>query len=601
MPSKGRQETRGLETSPIWQQTLGDQGPNDPHSRERALLCAALERLAERANQIADESKRDLPKLPLHDRVHHEAVSSLVGTIAGDNYPLLPTEAFVLRAAILVHDLGLTLAAYPEGEATLRADPRWGDAVAIAHKQIHGHHASAALVASPSEDVARAALEDILLKRHAERAEGLAVDPWRSPEGRADLYLIENEDVRKAFGQLIGRVAASHWWPIKRLASEFAISLTPPPGFPEGWVVDSLKVACLLRTADAAQLDASRTPALTYAVRRPKGISDDHWQFQKRLHRPVHKRGRLKYTTGSSFPPSEQSAWWLCYRSLQMVHHELQAVDSLLAEHNRPQLQARGVAGIETPEDFARFIRTEGWLPRDTRFRVTNVPKVITEHTGRRRRNPDKLTALRELIQNGIDAVKARRLREDLPHGWGQVMVRLIKDGERHWLEVEDNGVGMSPFVLTEYLTDFGASLWGSADIADELPGLAGRGFDSIGTFGSGFYDAFALGDHVSIISRRADAAQSEVYALDFDGVETPPLLRKATANESSRDGGTTVRILLLDHPRQEGGLLYASQSRQRLSLAELCAFAAPGSSVSIDVAEERGGSGRHGRRLDNS
>lgn len=53
-----------------------------------------------------------------------------------------------------------------------------------------------------------------------------------------------------------------------------------------------------------------------------------------------------------------------------------------------------------------------------------------------------------ELIQNSIDAIKARRILENRPEDWGDIIVRSGKDSETHWIEIEDNGIGMSPEVL---------------------------------------------------------------------------------------------------------------------------------------------------------
>lgn len=46
-------------------------------------------------------------------------------------------------------------------------------------------------------------------------------------------------------------------------------------------------------------------------------------------------------------------------------------------------------------------------------------------------------------------------------------------------IEVEDNGVGMSPKVLTGPFLDFGQSFWGTSLMHEELPGLESKGFIS--------------------------------------------------------------------------------------------------------------------------
>jgi hypothetical protein len=102
----------------LWATTLGksveDKTPGERDARER--LRAA-------------EIPRDLPDYTVHDISHLDAPWEMAGLIAGSDYPLTASEAFVLGGAFLVHDLGMSLAAYPEGMEALRKEGGWGDTV----------------------------------------------------------------------------------------------------------------------------------------------------------------------------------------------------------------------------------------------------------------------------------------------------------------------------------------------------------------------------------------------------------------------------------------------------------------------------------------
>jgi HSP90 family molecular chaperone len=71
--------------------------------------------------------------------------------------------------------------------------------------------------------------------------------------------------------------------------------------------------------------------------------------------------------------------------------------------------------------------------------------------------------SIRELIQNAVDAIAARRYFERSSVFDGKVLVRLkretrdVHDG--YWVDVVDDGIGMSESVLTGPLIDFGTSL----------------------------------------------------------------------------------------------------------------------------------------------
>jgi len=84
------------------------------------------------------------------------------------------------------------------------------------------------------------------------------------------------------------------------------------------WRVDLLKLACLLRLADAAQVDARRAPTLLLLIRRPQGESRDHWRFQQYLSRPELHGDLLDYTTVRPFDRPDANAWWLALDYLKM-------------------------------------------------------------------------------------------------------------------------------------------------------------------------------------------------------------------------------------------------------------------------------------------
>jgi nitrogen fixation/metabolism regulation signal transduction histidine kinase len=77
---------------------------------------------------------------------------------------------------------------------------------------------------------------------------------------------------------------------------------------------------------------------------------------------------------------------------------------------------------------------------------------------GRELYGDDTSVPLRELLQNATDAIRARRMLEARGENWGDVRIRAGRDSYGLWLEIEDNGVGMSTSVLTGAFIDFGTS-----------------------------------------------------------------------------------------------------------------------------------------------
>jgi hypothetical protein len=581
----------GFEDVPLWKKSLGSGRKKDARARSR--LHEAFHRVREQAKQLGAQIAQDLPEFTVHDITHLDALWGLADLIGGDAVSLTPAEAFVLGCAFLTHDLGMGLAAYPAGPQALRADPRWADTVYLLLKKQLDRHPTPAELAAPGPQIETEATASVLRALHAERAEELALVEWKDRPQDTAYHLIEDVELRNAYGRLIGQIAASHGRSCAELPRLFPSTPLGAPGFlPGDWTVDHLKLACLLRLADAAHLDTRRAPGFLRALRRPSGFSKQHWIFQEHLVQPQRPEDRLVFTTGRPFPPEDADAWWLCRETLQLVDRELRQVDALLGDLGRPRLAARGVAGVDDVERLVKCIPADRWLPVDVRLQVTDVLGLVRRLGGRELYGDNPTVPLRELMQNASDAVRARRLVEpDRSADWGDIVVRHGREPDgRHWIEVEDNGVGMSAELISRYLLNFGTTYWESPLMRDELPGLLSRGFQATGRYGIGFFSSFMWGDRVKVTTRRFERAQQETLVLEFPGgLASRPLLRQATANEVLRDGGTRVRVTLDRAPDEPGALLapnseYTWMHERRWTLPGLCACLCPGLDVRVTV-----------------
>lgn len=104
---------------------------------------------------------------------------------------------------------------------------------------------------------------------------------------------------------------------------------------------------------------------------------------------------------------------------------------------------------------------------------------------------------VRELLQNAVDAVTARR--EVDPGAPAQIRLTALPPGPdgAPVLEVTDTGVGLTPAEATELLATIGRSSKRDADL-----GL-GRA-EYIGQFGIGMLAAFMVADTIEVVSRSA-------------------------------------------------------------------------------------------------
>ena len=143
------------------------------------------------------------------------------------------------------------------------------------------------------------------------------------------------------------------------------------------------------------------------------------------------------------------------------------------------------------------------------------------------------LVALRELIQNARDAIYARSSIDNKFRD-GAIIVRYNEDVGKRWIEVEDNGIGMSLNCIKHKLLDFGNSYWKSSLAKEENPGLCSNGFQSIGKFGIGFYSVFMVAKSVEVITKRYDKGAKEANKIEFPiGLTLSPILSETKLSSS--------------------------------------------------------------------
>ncbi|MDO4810391.1 MAG: molecular chaperone HtpG [Eubacteriales bacterium] len=127
---------------------------------------------------------------------------------------------------------------------------------------------------------------------------------------------------------------------------------------------------------------------------------------------------------------------------------------------------------------------------------------------------------LREIISNASDAIdklcylsltddKVGMKREDFE-------IRLVLDKENRTLTVSDNGIGMSKEELESHLGVIASS--GSFQFRQEMDDNAKEETDIIGQFGVGFYSAFMVADHITVVTKKY--GEEQAYRWESSGVE---------------------------------------------------------------------------------
>lgn len=521
------------QSSSIWQKTLAPQIEPDLNNKQREQLRAAFESIREKAKQLADEIHVKLPDYTVHGMSHIDALWEMSELIVPKDYTLNPAEVFVLGVAFLLHDLGMALAAFPMGIEGIKKEQIWLDSKNALVKNNKYNE----------ETAEKLATEKTLRVLHGKTAKNLPKISWKNSQDN-DIFLIDNEKFRTSYGDVIGLVAYSHNIPVENLESELPGVLGALPDFPQEWTVDSIKLACIIRLSDAMQIDDRRAPSFLKSIRNPSKYSESYWRFQEKLYQPRIENNRVVFTSKSSFEATEANAWWCCFDTLKMIDNEFKQVDALLAQKNRKSFNIFGVHSIDDVKKLSKLVTVNGWQPVDVNIKVNNVGRLVSTIGGSQLYGDNAIVPLRELVQNASDAIKARRLMDDEDDSYGSITVTIDKDDNGDFIEVEDDGIGMSEKVLTGPFLDFGQSFWGTELMHEELPGLESKGYASTGKYGIGFFSLFMWSNKISVTTNRYNCARGDTLVLEFkEGVSNRPLLRKAEGSEEIKNGGTRVKV----------------------------------------------------------
>ena len=135
---------------------------------------------------------------------------------------------------------------------------------------------------------------------------------------------------------------------------------------------------------------------------------------------------------------------------------------------------------------------------------------------------------LRELISNASDAEDKLAYKsltdEDVDIKRKDLKITIVPDKEKRLLTVSDNGIGMTKEELEANLGTIAHSGSGQFKAGLAEDDKAADKIDVIGQFGVGFYSAFMVADHVTVLSRAYGSDEAWMWQSDgADGYTVTP------------------------------------------------------------------------------
>ncbi|GAA5506550.1 chaperone protein HtpG [Novipirellula caenicola] len=574
---------------------------SESDSTSLANLLNATKRLLESADAISKQIVRFLPQFTLHDNTHLWNVLSFMEELAGGNDAIQGLEAGDCAMAIwaaFIHDLGMVLEAeelaaldaVDEYDASVEPSKKSPSEKAEAWRAYRdGHEHWATIRQAPNDKrnrmrlgIIRAAFIRDSHARDDAHSGQCRIDDWLNFLADGDRLLAQAlEDY--AISDRIVRVAVSHnqdigWLP--RQLTQMDIDKPHAEALGAGLgTVHWTWISWLLRLADVFDCDKSRTPKVLFDH---GGITDarSKAEWQKHLairEAPLWEAGAdgqtLLYTCHTCPNPIVEKAIHQIIGWMNDEIEKVQAASYAISDHaSQPELRLPSQARV----DIKR--REGGYLYHDMEFRLDR-DAVVELLMGESLYGGPEL-ALRELVQNALDAVHLRDQRNRLamalnaaggaekprhPHqSWdgqpAEVIVSWGEEGGRRYVRVQDSGVGMTVGTMRRFLTQIGKSYYKSDDFRAEQELMRRNGIlcTAISQFGIGFLSVFMLADEVTIYTRPvgvavekppADGALQETARFPFRAeIHGPHGLLAFYPDKTATLPGTTVTIWLKDN-----------------------------------------------------
>lgn len=384
------------------------------------------------------------------------------------------------------------------------------------------------------------ALASYLRPNHATRATYQRLhETLRQASGRGDLF--EYKGV--SFEDVLVDICESHNLDVGVLAEVKGPydSRFPRDALFAGQRVNSQFCAALLRLTDILDFDRERTPTVLFdnlGIQHSNlpgaEVSLMEWQKHMSVHTVDIGEHEVLFSGDSRHPAIEAAV----HAFTHTIEREIRGTMSVL-RNNPPQIV--GTYRVAIPTSVRARIRPVGYVFHDIRMHL-NESAVMSLLMGERLYD-NSAAAVRELIQNAVDACHVRTRLAPVAYS-PEVSLKLFAEGDgTMWLEVRDNGIGMDEHVITDYLFHIGSSYYDSPEFDRIVSHAAGAEFVPVSRFGIGLVSVFMIGDLLEIttanpMSSRGDHKERTIRVDGRGGLAF-------VTERASGQQGTVVRVRL--------------------------------------------------------
>ncbi|MDB4265491.1 ATP-binding protein, partial [bacterium] len=393
---------------------------------------------------------------------------------------------------------------------------------------------------SKATEIVDQLVAEYIRKTHAERSRQILKDDWegqicyRDTDLTVDLAAIcfsHNED------------------PLSLLDLELQRLVGP------GDYVCIRSVALFLRLADILDFDGKRTPSLLLShlnVRNPVSLSE--WKKHRSVEAWEINPNQVLFHATCDHPAIEASI----HAFFDLIDRDLSGCNNVLRSINESSRISSKIAEIKIPlkVDRSKVLTRrdiEGrplYTYQQTQFNLSKRQVIELLMGTKLYGNPE--VALRELLQNSIDACLLRRALEK---SWGnsydpEISVIFESRDNGDFLFVEDNGTGMDQYIVDSYYSKIGSSFYKSSDFYNQRA-ESKADFQPTSRFGIGILSCFMVSDSLTVETRRVIGPHDASAPLKIL-IEGQDSIFWIKPGQRTKPGTKTELLLRDSHPWKE-------------------------------------------------
>jgi len=481
---------------------------------------AADDGLAEKVEQFLEHASPMLDltlagpfrQYTLHNRDHAKKIVHLASFLISE--PTLKNlsalECAVIIFSAYLHDLGMCLTSI-ERERVLRQDDfseslrnwpeLWHDLQEARERLNVASDPEKLSIEAYIFQLQEAALCAYLRPIHASPEKYVSLlDQMESLTGRKDLFGVRGV----SFRDVLVHICVSH-----NLEAGVLSEVIDPyeDRFPREMPIGGERLntqfcAAVLRLADILDFDRERTPRVLFEslgigrLPTPGGdLSLAEWQKHMAVHSLEISASEMVVSADCTHPAIEQSIREFC----KILEREFRHTAAVL-KRNAGAISER--YNLEVPLIVRPRVKSIGYVFKEMALRLNEKAIInllmgerLYAHTG---------VALRELVQNALDACSVRSYLGEPSYKPSIQVGSAIDDAGRVWIEVRDDGMGMDEYILNEHFFRVGTSYYSSPEFQRLLRKAIEGGFAPISRFGIGILSVFMIADVLEVTTRHA-------------------------------------------------------------------------------------------------